>query len=335
MDHFEVFMVSAVATILGVRLFLEITGFPQVGGSTLHIAHAIWGGLLMSASILVLLIFLSKRTETLAAVIGGVGFGLFIDEVGKFVTQSNDYFFQPSVAIMYVTFVAFYLVVRYIFTSVGVLEEEFLVGAMKEMQDIPGGRIQENERQQILYFLSQCDQQSPLVKSLQSLVKSTYAAPPAQPGFYQTWKSRLFSRYRRIAHARRFATVINVFFVIQFVGSLVGMISLMFAGVFAPGEVYEQLKEFNVSDWAIQASYLVSAIFIAWGIVLLRRSRLRAYIMFQRSVLVSVFVSRLFLFYKDEFNALWGLAFDLLLYMALRFMIERERDEVFQQAVAA
>lgn len=328
-------MVSAVATILGVRLFLEITGFPQVGGSTLHIAHAIWGGLLMSASILILLIFLSKRTEGLAAFIGGVGFGLFIDEVGKFVTKNNDYFFQPSVAIMYVSFVAFYLVVRYIFTSIGVMEEEFLVGALKEMQDIPGGRIQEGDQQQILFFLSQCDQQSPLVKSLQKVVRSTYAAPPAQPGFYQTWKSRLYKRYRRLTHWRRFTTVIVVFFVIQFVASVVGMVSLMFAGVFAPEEILPQLKEFTVSEWAILLSDVVEAIFIGWGVFLLRRSRLRAYIMFQRAVLVSIFVGRLFLFYRDEFNALWGLAFDLLLYLALRFIIEREREEVVQQAVAA
>ncbi len=38
----ELWLVSAVVTILGVRLYLELTGYPQVGGATLHIAHMLW-----------------------------------------------------------------------------------------------------------------------------------------------------------------------------------------------------------------------------------------------------------------------------------------------------
>jgi hypothetical protein len=29
------------------RFFLNITGYPQIGGSKLHIAHVLWGGLLL------------------------------------------------------------------------------------------------------------------------------------------------------------------------------------------------------------------------------------------------------------------------------------------------
>ena len=37
----ETFTIIAIATILITRLYLELTGYPQVGGGDLHIAHAL------------------------------------------------------------------------------------------------------------------------------------------------------------------------------------------------------------------------------------------------------------------------------------------------------
>ncbi|WP_269851628.1 hypothetical protein [Methanosarcina horonobensis] len=71
----EVFMVTAVTAVLAIRFFLEITGYPQVGGGGLHIAHVLVGGFFMLVSILILLIFLGNYSRSLAAVLGGFGFG--------------------------------------------------------------------------------------------------------------------------------------------------------------------------------------------------------------------------------------------------------------------
>ena len=54
----ETFMISAVAAILGIRFFLHVTGYPQIGGGGLHIAHMLWGGLLMLVAIVISLAFL-------------------------------------------------------------------------------------------------------------------------------------------------------------------------------------------------------------------------------------------------------------------------------------
>ena len=109
----EIWVVSAVVTILAIRGYLELTGYPQVGGGTLHIAHMLWGGLGMVVGFGMVMIFAHPVWKPIAAMIAGAGFGCFIDELGKFITQDNDYFYQPTIALIYAIFVVFFLVARY------------------------------------------------------------------------------------------------------------------------------------------------------------------------------------------------------------------------------
>ncbi len=102
-SRIEALVIVAVTTILLVRLYLHLTGYPQVGGATLHIAHSLWGGgLLMVVALCGLFTFLGRTPFGFGIVAGGIGFGLFLDEIGKFLTKTNDYFYRPSVAVMYV-----------------------------------------------------------------------------------------------------------------------------------------------------------------------------------------------------------------------------------------
>src|SRR3990167_6561029 len=101
-DLVENFLVSAIASILVIRLFLAITGYPQLGGENFHIAHMLWGGFLMMVAVIGLLVFLNKETKYIASILGGIGFGTFIDELGKFITKDNNYFYQTTIGIIYV-----------------------------------------------------------------------------------------------------------------------------------------------------------------------------------------------------------------------------------------
>ena len=111
-DLLEMMLVFAIATILAIRGFLALTGYPAIGGGSLHIAHMLWGGVGMLASIALLLRYWNPAIRQLAASIGGIGFGFFIDELGKFITSDNDYFFQPTIALIYILFILLFLRVR-------------------------------------------------------------------------------------------------------------------------------------------------------------------------------------------------------------------------------
>lgn len=108
----ELLMVAAVVTIVVNRAFLAATGYPQISPGGLHIAHMLWGGLLMLSALVMVFRYWNPSVRRFAAFTGGVGFGLFIDELGKFITRDNDYFYKPAIAVIYVIFILMFLVFR-------------------------------------------------------------------------------------------------------------------------------------------------------------------------------------------------------------------------------
>lgn len=96
-----IILVSSALTVALTRLFLVLTGYPQIGNSTFHLAHALWGGLALFLAGTTVLALQNRGAALVGALLTGIGFGLFVDEVGKFITQRNDYFFPLAAPIIY------------------------------------------------------------------------------------------------------------------------------------------------------------------------------------------------------------------------------------------
>jgi hypothetical protein len=145
-SHAESFLFIAIATILLTRLYLKLTNYPQVGGGNLHIAHTLYGELLMMLALLVGWLLLGKGARTLAVVLGGIGFGLVLDEVGKFVTKDNDYFYGPSAEIMYVLVVVVLVGTRVLRAVRPLSAHEYLASASAIATDGVARGLSEHQR---------------------------------------------------------------------------------------------------------------------------------------------------------------------------------------------
>jgi hypothetical protein len=129
-DNLEIFLVAAISSLLLLRFLLYLTGYPQVGGGSLHIAHMLWGGLLMLAAITLTISFLGARVQRLSALLGGIGFGIFIDELGKFITRDNNYFFRPTIGLIYAIFIILFLIFNFLSRTARLTPREYELNAL-------------------------------------------------------------------------------------------------------------------------------------------------------------------------------------------------------------
>lgn len=128
------------------RLFLSLTGYPQVGGGEFHIAHVLWGGLFLFVASLIPLMIANRWVYVTGAILAGIGMGLFIDEVGKFITQSNDYFYPAAAPIVYAFFLLTVLLYSRIRKSPHRSARAELYRALDDLQELLDHDLEPEER---------------------------------------------------------------------------------------------------------------------------------------------------------------------------------------------
>lgn len=144
-------------TVVITRLYLMASGYPKIGGGTYHIAHALFGGLLLVISVLLLLMSSGRRAMIWAALLSGVGLGLFIDEVGKFITANNNYFFPLAAPIIYLAFLLTVAVARTSAHRTARSPEQALGAVTQEVGQFVGTRLTSQRRELLLAELRAVD----------------------------------------------------------------------------------------------------------------------------------------------------------------------------------
>lgn len=305
------------------RLFLEVTQYPQLGRGELHVAHVLWGGLFLFIAALLPVIWINQWIYTVSSILAGIGVGLFIDEVGKFITQSSNYFHPAAAPIVY----AFFLltVVVYLQVRRGTPDDarSTLYWALDALSEVLDRDLEPIERQAIetrLLVVIEQDENEDFTRLARHLIdflnSDTLTLAPEEPSLYErlvAWWGKF--EYKWLTLPRLKAALVG------------GLIAL---GAFAVYDLFQlsisiqdptRLSE-TITDVVLQGQIastsglfwflarivlegLVGATLILAAILLIfRRDRLGIFLAVL-GLLLSLTVVNLFVFYFEQFSSIF------------------------------
>ncbi|MBU1088913.1 hypothetical protein KKA02_03480 [Patescibacteria group bacterium] len=330
-----IIMISAVGSLLGTRLFLELTGYPEISNEKWHVAHVLWGGLAMVAGMILTLVFHGEKTRKKASIIFGVGLGWFIDEIGKFLSHDNDYFFQPAIVFMYVFFILMFLLYRY-FEKIQTKDvKSLLYQIINGLEEIAERDFENREKKEILEKLGELERKtSGKINNLSIALRKMIVELPSKKNkkirsSNLLWKKLKFFGYHKIFKRK---TITSLLLLLSAGYILEGLFSTV--GIFLhfdPGEavnIYKNTFMFSKTHglmltMKIFSDTLIAGMFVAGLVLIWRKQKREGLGFFQRGLLVSIFLSSIFRFYFEQFSAVFGLIFNIIIWIGLDRM---ERD---------
>ena len=320
----ESYLLISIAAFAGsvilTRLFLELTGYPQIGNSVLHIAHALWGGLLLIGGILVPLILSNRWALTLSALLSGLGVGLFIDEVGKFITQTNDYFYPPAAPLIYAFFlllVLLLLFIRLINKSDPRAEMYHALGDLRELID---NNLDPLELENLVTRLEIARRsEHPHIAGLSQVI-STYLQEteiplvPAKPGPAKRFSGWLAHWGQRLGRNRHRWLIIACLAAIS-ASAVITVVALLYIAI-SPVATVQDLLEMFMTEAEIESvgggfwfilriilQILVGGITLFSGIFFLQRKDQLGVLTALAGLLISLTGVLLLTFYLNQFSA--------------------------------
>lgn len=333
----ESFMIIAIATILLTRLYLEITGYPQVGGGNLHIAHALYGGALMMLALLIAWLALGFGARVLSVVLGGVGFGLFLDEVGKFVTKDNDYFFGPSAEIMYVLVLIVLVGSRILRAIRPPSAREYLASAMGIATDGVARGLAPHRRRIALLLLDRAAETGADEAEVEHIRALVVGAASASARLYalQQFVPRLIPDFFR---SPRWIPVLGWAMVLASLLSVLGTISaLAFGDYYNDDDVDVHFEGWSMSTFILMVSAVLTFALSCPAMFARRRTDKDWPLRWLRAAaLVFTLLNALVDFAAEGFGALLGVAIGLFTLVVVSYQLDvRSRAEVPANAGAA
>jgi len=318
----EIFFVNAILSIIAIRVFLSLTDYPQLGGGDLHIAHMLWGGMLMFSSICITLFTIGKSGLYISAILGGLGFGTFIDELGKFITSDNDYFFRPTIAIIYILFVMLFFLFRYFFINKSLTSREYLINAADFLKEIIITEdYDKDDELKLEYMLNQGKAGDSLTQQFRQIALMYKTNGKSKLNRYLVLKRFLKDIFLKMIHTPKFRELLNAIFIFR---------TFLILGTVITNLVIYSEQNLLTPDF-FEIGIITSALLTnATAIIAMRRFKIdkfRRLNWFRYSTLYSILFYSFFAFYYNQLGAILGLGFDILLYYAIDIILSIENRQ--------
>jgi hypothetical protein len=324
--------------------FLALTGYPQIGTGTLHIAHVLWGGLILYIAAILPLIYLNPRLHLLGAVLSGVGVGLFIDEVGKFITREYDYFFPAAAPIIYVFFLLLVIFVVMIRRPDAMDGRAELVQALETVREQLYRPLEQIERTRIeldMIFVIESDEDRLHQEMARHLLELIQSDPRKLPDKSPSWGVRIVERGKYWWSETRLSWFLGVGMILlslitlknplQHGLALVAPDSALLAFLQAlPGRQIALFESPVLSSSRIVLEVLIGvSLLVAAGFLVAGKKR-QAINLGYFSLLLSLAVLDMLLFYFEQFSTVLTVAFQFVLlfgviYYSQQFLKENKQ----------
>jgi GNAT superfamily N-acetyltransferase len=250
----------------------------------------------------------------LSALLAGIGVGLFIDEVGKFITETNDYFFAPAAPLIYgalLLLVALWLVVR---RAPAESTSDAMQAAVDATRDGLDGRLSAMERDRVVASLGPARSAGdPAVAALAERQASLLLSPAMEsllvrPGWVARGDARALLERVLPSRLERALVVAGLLWT-AFLAAVAGLLLLAIVWVGDPIQlpVTDGPIEFPSDPlWAILSLVIGVVVGVASGVatVLVLRHRERTGIrVATAAILLNLVVGGLLTFYVSQFGA--------------------------------
>lgn len=336
-DNLLLFLVTAASSVLLTRLYLYLFNYPQIGNSVFHIAHAVIGGILLTISVLLLLAFHGRRVRQLSAFIAGWGFGLFIDEIGKFITRDNNYFYQPAPVIIYLSFITVFFIYRRFERYTPKDPQELSFDIVEQLETLADNQFFHQNRTAVEQIANKLlHAKGSNYKDFGQGVLQLLRVIPVQEN---PKPNRIYSRVRSswqwfdVYTAERkpvFYALVAIFLV--YIGLTFWTMSAFFyrlaVNPFSPIHFGFDSR----SEWFVYVAELISqsisALWMCQGFYqLIHRQRVKALQLFKNALAVNILITHVFAFYIEQFSAAISLCVMLVLFVIVENILEEDESE--------
>lgn len=305
-----VLLVSFAMTVIATRWFLELTGFPQIGGGELHVAHALWGGAAMAVAAVLPILLAGRLVYLASAALAGAGIGLFIDEVGKFITAENDYFYPAAAPIIYATFLIAVLIWLRARRDGEPDPRAQLLTALELLEESVEGDLQRAELEELRERLGSASRRAPraeqrrLAADLLAFVEAKEVGiAPDRVGRFDPWRERWRARADRWLGGRGLRAVVVVALLLTGIGQILAVFGI---GSEVEIDLSQPLTSFQVLQLVHLVVEAVAGVLIVAGAVLVslvgwhRQGWTLAYF----GLLVLITLADLISFYVRQFDSI-------------------------------